>query len=68
MARVTGLVKPVTVLPLVSSAVTTGWVKAAPSPPPPGWVVKTSWVAAPALMVTLPVALAVRAPLVALSV
>ena len=62
---------PVTVFPLASSAVTTGWVlNAVPSPTlPAGEVVKTSWVAvAPAVIVTLPVALTLSAPAVALKV
>ena len=52
MARVIELVALVTVLPPASSTVTAGWVpQAAPLAPPPGWVVKTSWVAAPKVMV-----------------
>ena len=46
MARVIDAAELVTVLPEASSTVTTGWVvQAAPLAPPPGWVVKTSWVA-----------------------
>ena len=45
------VVAVVTVLPPASSTVTTGWVaQACPSTPPPGWVVKASWVAAPMVM------------------
>ena len=52
MARVIELVAVVTTLPDWSSTLTAGWVpQAAPSAPPPGWVLKTSWVAAPAVMV-----------------
>ena len=40
--------EPVTTLPPESSTLTTGWVlNAAPEAPATGWVVKTSWVAAP---------------------
>ena len=58
----------VTVLPLASSAVTVGWVNAAPSvTEPPGCVVKTSWLAVPATMVMLD-DVAEKEPLVAESV
>ena len=41
-----------TTLPDWSSTVTLGWVaQAAPSTPPPGWALKTSWLAAPKVMV-----------------
>ena len=54
MERVTDAVEVVTVLPPLSSTVTTGWVvQATPLLPPPGWVVKTSWVAGPTVMVRL---------------
>ncbi len=52
MDKVTEALEVVTVLPRLSSTVTTGWVlKAAPFGPPPGWVVRTSCVAGPAEMV-----------------
>ena len=52
MARVIELVAVVTTLPDWSSTLTAGWVvQVAPSAPPPGWVVKTSWVAGPEVMV-----------------
>ena len=52
MARVMELVAEVTTLPDWSSTLTPGWVvQVAPSAPPPGWVVKASWVAAPGVMV-----------------
>ena len=68
MAKVTEAPELVTVLPPLSSTVTTGWVvQAAPLAPPPGEVVKTSWVAAPTPMlnellvaVPSPVAVALR--------
>ena len=42
----------VDVLPPLSSMVTAGWVpQMAPLAPPPGWAVKASWVAAPAVRV-----------------
>ena len=42
----------VTMLPDASSMLTAGWSsRSQPSAPPPGWVLKTSWVAAPAVMV-----------------
>ena len=42
----------VTTLPDWSSTLTAGWVvQVAPLAPPPGWVVKTSWVAVPTVMV-----------------
>ena len=51
MARVTALVAVVTVLPPTSSMLTLGWaVHTAPLAPPPGWVLKTSWLAAPKVM------------------
>ena len=54
MAKVTEAPELVTVLPLASSTVTTGWVvQAAPLAPPPGEVVKTSLVAVPAEITTL---------------
>ena len=62
--------RPLTKLPFVSLAVTTGWVlKAVPSPTEPaGEVLKAMVLAAPAVMVTLPVAVALSAPAVALKV
>ena len=55
MPKVTVAFDVVTVLPLVSSMVTTGWVpKAAPSAPPPGWVVKTSLAGVPPVMLNEP--------------
>ena len=51
MARVIELAAVVTVLPPTSSTVTTGWfVQTAPLAPPPGWALKTSWEAAPIVM------------------
>ena len=51
MARVIELVAVVTTLPPTSSTATVGWVAhAAVLAPPPGWVVKTSLVAVPAVM------------------
>ena len=51
-ARVIELAELVTVLPDWSSTVTAGWlVQVAPLAPPPGWAVKTSWVAVPKVMV-----------------
>ncbi len=50
-ARVIEFVAPVTVLPPASSTVTTGCVlQVAALVPPPGWVLKASWVAGPAVM------------------
>ena len=54
MARVMEAVELVTTLPDWSSTVTAGWVvQAAPSAPPPGWALKTSWEAGPKVMVKL---------------
>ena len=52
IANVTLVVFVATVFPPESSTVTTGWlVQVEVLPPPPGWVVKASWVAAPTVMV-----------------
>jgi hypothetical protein len=68
MLKVVREAKVVTVLPLASSAVTTGWVNAVPSvTEPPGCVVKTSWLAVPATIVMF-VDVAEKDPLVADSV
>ena len=58
MARVTEFVAPVTTFPPTSSTLTAGCVlQADPFAPPPGWVVKPSWVAPPMVMVNgVPVA------------
>ena len=65
MASVTALVAPVTVLPPTSSTVTLGWVpQVAPSTPPPGWVVKASWVA-PAMVMEKALLVTVVNPLAA---
>ena len=54
MASVIELVAVVTTLPPASSTLTVGWVpQVAPLAPPPGWVAKASWVAAPMVMVKL---------------
>ncbi len=48
------LVAVVTGCPRLSSTLTAGWlpeVQAAPLAPPPGWVLKASWVAEPTVMV-----------------
>ena len=51
MASVIEAAELVTTLPDWSSTLTLGWVpQAAPSTPPPGWVLKTSWLAAPKVM------------------
>ena len=68
-ARVTGALEPVTVLPLASWTVTTGWVvKAVPLTAPAGWVVTANWDAAPAVSEKLGVVALVRPVLVAVSV
>ena len=60
-ARVTGSFESVTVLPLASSMVTTGWVvKAVPLTAPAGWVVTDRWVAAPGAKVSVSVVVLVR--------
>ena len=47
---------------------TAGWIaQAEPSPPPPGWVEKTTWVAGPAEMVKSLLVPALRVPEEALS-
>ena len=52
MARVMELVAVGHHVARPSSTLTAGWVvQVAPLAPPPGWVVKTSWVAVPAVMV-----------------
>ena len=57
-ARVTGSFESVTVLPLASSTVTTGWaVKAVPLTALAGWVVTDRWVAAPGAKVSVSVVL-----------
>jgi hypothetical protein len=69
MLRVTEAVLEVTVLPTASWTVTTGWVpKAVPPVELDGLVVKTSFVADPALMVKLGLTVLVRAPAVAVKV
>src|SRR5450755_2160263 len=69
MARVIGALELVTVLPPLSSTVTTGWVvQATPLAPPLGWVVTASWVAAPTVMVKALVVALVSPAEVALSV
>jgi hypothetical protein len=69
MARVTALVFPVATFPLASSTETAGWAdQAVPLAPPPGWVVKTSFVAAPAVMLNVLLVAEVRFLAVALSV
>ena len=51
MARVIELVAVVTTLPDGPRWLTVGWVlQAVPLAPPPGWVVKTSLVAVPTVM------------------
>ena len=58
IAKVTEAVELVTVLPELSSTVTTGWVpQAVPLLLPPGWVVNTSFEAAPETMKVPEVAL-----------
>ena len=59
---------PLVTLPDASSMLTAGWVaQVAPLAPPPGWVLKASWLAGPAVRVNellvaqlSPVALALR--------
>ena len=69
MARVIEAAEVVTMLPPTSSTVTTGWVvQAAPLAPPPGWALKTSWVAAPMVMVKALLVAPVRPVAVAVSV
>ena len=69
MASVIELVAVVTVLPPASSTVTLGWVpQTAPLAPPPGWVVKTSWEAAPMVMGTLLLVMVVKPVAAAVSV
>ena len=61
MARVIELVAVVTTLPEASSTATVGWApQAVPSAPPPGWVVKTSLVAVPAVMLKAELVAVVR--------
>ena len=68
-ARVTWAFESVTVLPLASRTVTTGWVvKATPLTAPAGWVVTASLAAAPGANVSESVVALVRLPLVAVSV
>ena len=68
-ARATEALESVTVLPLASWTVTTGWVvKAAPLAAPPGWVVTDSLAAAPKPSVNESVVALARLPLVAVSV
>ena len=68
-ARVIELVALVTTLPEASSTLTAGWVpQAAPLAPPPGWVVKTSWVAVPTVMGTFPLVTVVKPVAEAVSV
>src|SRR3974390_2549867 len=60
-AKVIEALEDVTVLPDWSWTVTTGWVlRAPPSTPVPGWVVKASWVAAPGVMEKLELVVPVR--------
>ena len=68
-ARVTELVSPVAVLPYASCRVTTGWVASGtPLLLPPGWVVKTSLVVAPAVIAKVVLVAEVSDPSVAVSV
>ena len=63
------LVAVVTMLPDWSSTLTAGWVpQAAPLAPPPGWVLKTSWVAPPKVMGTLLLVTVVKPVAAAVSV
>ena len=69
VARVTEALESVTVLPLASRTVTTGWVvKATPLTAPAGWVVTANLAAAPGANVSEFVVALVRLPLVAVSV
>ena len=48
IANAMAFVSEVTVLPPASSIVMVGWIpKGLPATAPPGWIVKTSWAAAP---------------------
>ena len=63
------LVALVTTLPEASSTVTAGWVpQAAPLAPPPGWVLKASWVAVPKVMVKVLLVTVVKPVAAAVSV
>ena len=67
--KVTEVLELVTVLPLASRTVTTGWVvKAAPLTAPAGWVVTASLAAAPGAKLNVSVVVLVRLPLVAVRV
>ena len=69
IASVTALEFVVSTFPLASSTDTLGWVdQAAPLAPPPGWVVKASCAAAPAVTEKVLLVADVRLPSVALSV
>ena len=68
-ARVTDAFELVTVLPLASRTVTTGWVvKAMPLTAPAGWAVTANLAAAPGAKVSELVVALVRLPLEAVSV
>ena len=69
MPRVIEAAELVTTLPPTSSTVTTGWVaQTAPSTPPPGWALKTSWEAAPIVMLKALLVAPVRPMALAVSV
>ena len=68
-ARVMELVAVGTMLPPASSTLTAGWVpQAAPLAPPPGWALKTSWVAVPMVMVKVLLVTVVKPVAAAVSV
>src|SRR5664280_1841215 len=69
IARVIEVVAVVTVLPPASWTVTVGWVaQTVPPVPPPGCALKTSLLAAPTVMLNVPLVASVRGLLVAASV